>query len=165
VSSVPAVGGLLGDPRIGFVELDPTAGRDLGDQQVSSLPEELVLHWRGPALDPPALPTDTVADDLGETARTPYGKLRLRHSVTPRPRLNCGRRVGTKRALNLLQLRLAGEGAQRVVCAIEWERHLQPALEGENERLRLTLPRLPRFDTADAVRGVDDEVADRESKC
>jgi len=85
--------------------------------------------------------------------------------MTPRPRLDRRRRVRTEGALHLLQFLFAGEGAQRFAGAIEWERYFQPALEDENERLLLALLRLPRFNAADAVRGVDNEITDSQSRC
>src|SRR6188472_2716296 len=108
---------------------------------------------------------DAVADDLCETAGTPCGKFCLRSAMTARPRLDRRLRVRTEGPLHLLQLLLAGEGAQRFAGAIEWEGYFEPALEDENERLFLARLRLPRFNAADAVRGVDNEITDSQSQC
>ena len=121
---------------------------------------ELVLDRRRATFDTPALALNAITDDLGETADTAVGKFRLQSAMTPGPGLDHSGRLDPQRALNILQLRITGQRAQRVMRECKWKCHFQSALELERQRLRSVFPMgLLRLDTADAVRRVDDSVA------
>src|SRR5581483_1475781 len=75
-----------------------------------------------------------------------------------------GRRRGAQRAPDVLELVGPGERAQRLPRPGHGQRDPQAGLEGQDDRLwHAGFGGASRLDTADAVRAVDDAVADREA--
>jgi hypothetical protein len=156
---------LEADPGIRRVGLDPAGCRHLRDEQLAGCPVELVCDRRSASFDTRALSVCTIADDFGKAADTAVHEFGLGVPVASGPMLDCGRRrVATECALHLLQFRLAGKRPQRVLRAFERKRHPQPVLEDEDEQLAASTLMLPRFDPANPVGGVDDEITHAQTK-